>query len=79
MVEVEISFCAACGYLRTAIDVVKLVLRRLAQDISAFKLLPGKGGVLDVVIDGDLVFLRHDVDRFPTGGEIVEEIERRLS
>lgn len=36
----------------------------------------GGQGQLDVIVDGNLVFSRHEAGRFPTSGEIVELIQR---
>jgi selT/selW/selH-like putative selenoprotein len=34
------------------------------------KLIEGKDGVFDVVVDGQLVFSKHRVGRFPDTGEV---------
>ncbi len=38
------------------------------------RLIKGGGGVFDVVVDGQLVFSKHRVGRFPEPGEVVEAI-----
>ena len=35
-------------------------------------LLPGSGGVFDVVVDGKSIFSKKSVGRFPQEGEILE-------
>jgi selT/selW/selH-like putative selenoprotein len=40
------------------------------------ELIRGSAGVFDVRVDGDLVFSKHRVDRFPEPGEVEAAIER---
>jgi len=37
-------------------------------------LIKGKGGVFDVVVDGRLVFSKHQLHRFPDPGEVTGRI-----
>jgi selenoprotein W-related protein len=34
------------------------------------ELVPGKGGVFNVTVDGKLIFSKDDVGRFPNPGEV---------
>jgi selenoprotein W-related protein len=47
-------------------------------DVDA-KLIEGAGGIFDVTVDGDLIFSKHDKERFPTDDEIVGLIKDRAS
>ena len=38
------------------------------------ELVKGDAGVFDVVADGELVFSKHERDRFPDEGEVVEAV-----
>lgn len=40
-------------------------------------MIPSKGGAYEVVVDGDLLFSKHSLGRFPEEGEIVRLIEDR--
>jgi len=42
------------------------------------ELIRGTGGIFDVRVDGELVFSKHDVDRFPEDGEVEGRIRTRL-
>ena len=39
------------------------------------ELIKGRGGVFDVVVDGELIFSKHKVERFPTHEEILEKLK----
>ena len=42
------------------------------------KLIEGSGGVFDVVVDGDLIYSKHEQDdRFPENEEILELLRKR--
>jgi hypothetical protein len=39
--------------------------------------IPGAGGQFDVLADGELVFSKHEADRFPEEGEIIRALAER--
>ncbi|MCW5936175.1 MAG: Rdx family protein [Fimbriimonadaceae bacterium] len=45
--------------------------------ISELVLVPSGGGVFDVVIDGELVFSKRQVGRFPEASEISDQVRKR--
>ena len=51
---------------------------RALPDI-ALELIPGAGGIFDVVVDGDKIFSKRSVGRFPYPGEITAELEKRTA
>lgn len=40
-------------------------------------MIPSSGGVFEVMVDGELVFSKKALDRFPEHAEIFTEIDRR--
>jgi len=40
------------------------------------KLIPGSGGIFDVKLNGETVFSKHQVGRFPKDGEILNLLEK---
>ena len=40
------------------------------------KLIPGAGGVLDITLDGELVFSKHKTGYKPEPGEVVKLLQR---
>jgi len=39
------------------------------------KLIPGSGGIFDVIVDGKLVFSKFEVRRFPEPGEVTGKLK----
>ena len=37
-------------------------------------LIEGAGGIFDVIVDGKLIFSKHDVDRFPEHDEVLSQL-----
>ena len=49
----------------------KLVVDRFG---IAARLIPGAGGVFDVVVDGKKLFSKHDESRFPDEDDLLDEL-----
>jgi selenoprotein W-related protein len=50
----------------------------LKRDLGAEStLLPGGGGVFDVIVNGKVVFSKKGVGRFPEPGEIVQMLQKK--
>jgi len=41
------------------------------------KLIEGGGGIFDVKVDGDMIFSKKDVGRFPEDSEILDQLKVR--
>jgi selT/selW/selH-like putative selenoprotein len=39
------------------------------------KLTPGGGGIFDVIVDGKMVFSKHELGRFPEPGEVSSKLK----
>ena len=47
----------------------------IEQNFSSLpELIKGKGGVVEVAVNGELLFSKKKLDRFPEDGEVVELI-----
>jgi len=44
---------------------------------STTRLIKGSNGVFEVIVDGELVFSKRSVGRFPDDGEVAESIRTR--
>lgn len=40
------------------------------------KLVPGRNGIFDVIVDGELVFSKFKVGRFPEPGEVASTLKQ---
>jgi len=44
---------------------------------TSTRLIKGANGVFEVIVDGDLVFSKHSLGRFPEDGEVAATIRDR--
>jgi len=74
--EIVIHYCVIWNYKPRAAGLAAEIERRFA---IAPRLEKGSGGTFEVRLDGELLFSKHEVHRFPTPGEVEDEIARRLA
>lgn len=41
------------------------------------KLVPGSNGMFDVIVDGQLIFSKSRIGRFPNSGEVSEKLQQK--
>ncbi|MBI3923238.1 MAG: SelT/SelW/SelH family protein [Armatimonadetes bacterium] len=56
----------------------EILLSTYKQKIASLKLVPSGGGCFEVTLNGELVFSKLKLDRFPEPAEIKKEIDKRL-
>ena len=51
------------------------ILEKYGTDVKELALIPSGGGVFEVIKNGDLIFSKKSLDRFPDDGEVMNLIE----
>ncbi len=72
--QVEIEYCTQCRWLLRAAWLAQELLTTFEADLAGVNLMPGSGGVLDVRLDGALLFSRKLTGRFPESKELKQLI-----
>lgn len=72
--RIEIAYCTQCRWLLRATWMAQELLTTFENEIGEVALLPGTGGVLDIKVDGTLVFSRKAAGRFPELKELKQLI-----
>ena len=67
---VEITYCAACGWLARSAWMAQELHSTFGEDIGGVSLVPSSGGVFEVRAGGALVWSRAETGRFPDAGEL---------
>ncbi|SED84952.1 SelT/SelW/SelH family protein [Bradyrhizobium erythrophlei] len=70
MTDLSIIYCRPCGYEKRAREAAALLRQRLRLDPE---LVPGKGGVFEVKLDGKVI-ARRVKGHFPDAAEIVTAV-----
>ena len=75
--RLEIEYCTQCRWLLRAAWLAQEVLTTFVDEFTV-TLVPGKGGVFDVRLDGETIWSRKDERRFPETREIKQKIRDRI-
>ncbi len=76
--RLEIEYCTQCRWLMRAAWMAQEILTTFPDDLGEIALQPGKGGILEVRLDGDLLFSRKDAGRFPETKELKQMIRDHI-
>ena len=77
--RVEIEYCTQCRWLLRAEWLAQELLTTFEAELGEVALVPGRGGVLDVRLDGELIFSRGREGRFPEAKELKQAIRDRVA
>jgi selenoprotein W-related protein len=82
MVDLEITYCQPCGHQPRAVDMVNELLANYGMPLNrklTVSLKPADKGVFDVVLDGKLIFSKHQQGRFPTMDDLKNQLDQKLT
>ena len=77
--RVEIEYCTQCRWLLRAAWLAQELLTTFEQELGEVALVPGTGGVLEVRLDGEVIFSRAREGRFPESKELKQSIRDRIA
>jgi selenoprotein W-related protein len=77
--RLEIEYCTQCRWLPRASWVAQELLTTFMDDIGEVALIPGKGGVFDVRVDGDIVWSRAAEGRHAEITELKQRVRDRIA
>jgi selenoprotein W-related protein len=66
----EIKYCTQCRWLLRAAWLAQELLTTFEQDLKSVALSPTSGGVFEVLFNGEIVFSRKEMGRFPEAKEL---------
>lgn len=76
--RISITYCAPCQFLARAAWIAQELLTTFQEYTQAMELVPGRGGILDVAVNGEVVFSKATAGRYPELRELKEAIARYL-
>jgi selenoprotein W-related protein len=76
--RLEIEYCTQCRWLLRAGWTAQELLTTFVDDLAEVALVPGKGGVFDVRLDGETIWSRAVQRRFPELPELKQLIRDRI-
>lgn len=72
--RIEIEYCTQCRWLLRAAWMAQELLTTFETDLHSVALVPRTGGVFVVRLNGDILFDRKTVGRFPESKELKQLI-----
>ncbi len=80
LLDISVEYCAPCGYSPRAVELTSEVMgdRGVEAYIRSWRLIPSRGGVFEVMVNGELVFSKKALGRHAEEGEIKTSIEALL-
>ncbi len=77
--RVEIEYCIKCRWLLRAAWMAQELLSTFEQDIGGVTLVPGSGGIFDILVAGEQIWSRKDQGRFPEIKELKRLVRDRVA
>lgn len=74
--RISIEYCSAWNFLPQAAGLATELLEKYGTKIRELILIPSGGGVFEIMKNGNLIFSKKSLDRFPNNGEVINLIER---
>lgn len=76
--RLEIEYCTQCRWLLRAAWLAQELLTTFESDIQSLSLVPGTGGVFEVRLNGNVIFSRKQVSRFPESKELKQLVRDQI-
>lgn len=77
--RVEIEYCSQCRFILRASWMCQELLSTFADELGEVALVPGTGGIFEVRLNGEPLWNKKAVGRFPEPKEIKQLIRDRVA
>jgi len=77
--RISILYCRQCRWMMRAAWLAQEVLTTFSEEIGEVALQPGTDGVLEIRLNGDLLYSRKTEGRFPEAKEVKQLIRDRIA
>jgi selenoprotein W-related protein len=77
--RLEIEYCTQCRWLMRAGWTAQELLATFVDELAEVALVPGKGGVFEVRLDGETLWSRKAEHRFPEMAELKQRLRDRIA
>ena len=77
--RLEIEYCTQCRWLMRAGWTAQELLTTFVDELQEVALIPGKGGIFEVRLDGETIWSRKEERRFPEMAELKQRLRDRIA
>lgn len=74
--DLTVDYCTECGYREEALETARFALEEFEAEIDSIRLVPSKGGIFRLSVDGEIIFDLEETDF--SKDKIIEAIGERL-
>jgi selenoprotein W-related protein len=60
------------------VSAAEQILNEFGGDVASLTLIPGDGGIFDVIVDGELIYSKEETGRHAEDGEVAALVRERL-
>lgn len=75
---VTIEYCKSWNYLPKTVSLVDKLLSKFKNEVDELTIVPSSGGVFEVSFDGELIFSKKELDRFPDEDEVESVLRKKI-
>lgn len=76
--RLEIEYCNQCRWLLRAAWMAQELLTTFDEGLGEVALVPGRGGIFEVRLDGETIYSRKEAGRFPEPKELKQLVRDRI-
>ena len=76
--RVEIEYCSQCRFILRASWMAQELLMTFGEDLGEVALIPGKGGIFEVRLNGERLWNKKEAGRYPEPKEIKQLVRDRI-
>ena len=73
IMKIEIHYCTDWNYEPNAASLAEELRKNHGVEV---KLVPGRNGIFDVLVDGEMVFSKYKAGRFPNYDEVASKLKK---
>lgn len=77
--RVEIIYCTQCRWLLRAAWLAQELLSTFETELGEVALIPGRGGIFEIHVQGQGIWSRHEEKRFPEAKEIKQRLRDHIA
>jgi len=77
--RLEIEYCTQCRWLMRAGWTAQELLTTFVDELKEVALVPGKGGIFEVRLDGETIWSRKEERRFPEMADLKQRLRDRIA
>jgi len=69
--NIEIEYCVPCDYSDYALMAATELIKNFQHDINSLTLITGSKGIFDIKVNGEIMFSKKELNRYPKTGELI--------